>query len=78
VRPAKKGLTVWRQVLVSGDVETGEWRTVQIKKTKKNGKVSFLIKKAKPAGAVYTYRLLVVDNRQAAGVSPIISLEVRG
>ena len=78
VRPAKEGLTVWRQVLVSGDVETGEWKTVQTKKTKKNGKVLFLIKKAKPAGAVYTYRLLVVDDRQAAGVSPIISLEVRG
>lgn len=76
VRPKKKGLTVWRQVLVSGDPATGEWKTAQVKKTAKNGRVSFRIKKAKPAGATYTYRLLVVDNRQAAGVSPLITVTV--
>ena len=78
VRPKKKGLTVWRQVLVSGDPETGEWKTVDTKKTAKNGRVAFRIKKAKPAGANYTYRLLVVDNRQAAGVSPVITVAVTG
>jgi SpoIID/LytB domain protein len=76
VRPKKKGLTVWRQVLVSGDPETGEWRTADSKRTVKNGRVTFRIKKATPAGATYAYRLLVVDNRQAAGVSPIINVTV--
>lgn len=76
IRPGKKGLVVWRQALVSGDAATGEWRTVQKSKTTRGGKVSFTIKKAKPAGANYTYRLLVVDKRQAAGVSPIISVSV--
>ncbi len=78
VRPKKKGLTVWRQVLVSGDPETGEWKTVDVKKTKKKGRVVFRIKKAKPAGATYTYRLLVVDDRQAAGVSPVVTVTVTG
>jgi SpoIID/LytB domain protein len=76
VRPKKKGLTVWRQVLVSGDPETGEWRTADTKRTAKNGRVNFRIKKATPAGATYTYRLVVVDNRQAAGVSPLITITV--
>lgn len=78
VRPKKKGLTVWRQVLISGDPETGEWKTVDTKKTAKNGKVAFRIKKAKPGGTNYTYRLLVVVDRQAAGVSPLISVAVTG
>lgn len=76
MRPGKKGLTVWRQVLASGDPETGEWRTVGKTKTKAGGKISFKVKKATPAGAIYLYRLVVVDNRQAAGVSPVISVTV--
>ena len=76
MRPGKKGLTVWRQVLVSGDPETGEWRTVGKSKTKAGGKISFTVKKATPAGVTYIYRLVVVDNRQAAGVSPLITATV--
>jgi SpoIID/LytB domain protein len=76
MRPGKKGLTVWRQVLVSGDPETGEWRTVGTTKTKARGKISFTVKKATPAGATYIYRLLVVDDRQAAGVSPLVTVTV--
>jgi len=76
MRPGKKGLTVWRQVLVSGDPETGEWRTVGKSKTKARGKISFKVKRATPAGATYIYRLVVVDNRQAAGVSPLITVTV--
>jgi hypothetical protein len=76
MRPGKKGFTVWRQVLVSGDPETGEWRTVGKTKTKAGGKISFKVKKATPTGATYLYRLVVVDNRQAAGVSPVISVTV--
>lgn len=76
MRPGKKGLTVWRQVLVNGDPETGEWRTVGTTKTKAGGKISFTVKKATPAGASYLYRLVVVDDRQAAGVSPLITVTV--
>lgn len=76
MRPGKKGLAVWRQVLVSGDPETGEWRTVGKSKTKAGGKITFTVKKATPAGATYLYRLLVVDNRQAAGVSPVITVTI--
>jgi SpoIID/LytB domain protein len=76
MRPGKKGLTVWRQVLVSGDPETGEWRTVGTTKTKAGGKISFTVKKATPAGTNYLYRLVVVDDRQAAGVSPLIAVNV--
>ncbi len=76
MRPGKKGLTVWRQVLVNGDPETGEWRTVGKTKTKARGKISFKVKKATPTGATYLYRLLVVDDRQVAGVSPVITVTV--
>jgi len=71
VRPKRKGLTVWRQALVDG-----EWRTVQRSKTKKGGRVVFRIKKAAPAGASYTYRILVVAKRQAAGASQDITVNV--
>jgi len=71
VRPKRKGLTVWRQAYVDG-----EWRTVQRAKTKKNGRVVFRIKKAAPAGASYTYRILVIAKKQAAGVSQDITVNV--
>lgn len=71
VRPKRKGLTVWRQALVDG-----EWRTVQRSKTKKGGRVVFRIKKAAPAGASYTYRILVVAKKQAAGASQDITVNV--
>jgi hypothetical protein len=78
VRPKKKGLIVWRQVLASGDPETGEWKTEDTKRTAKKGRVSFRIKKSPQAGVTSTYRLVVVDNRQAAGVSPLVSVTVTG
>jgi SpoIID/LytB domain protein len=76
MRPSKKGLTVWHQVLVNGDPETGEWRTIGTKKTQAGGKISFTIKRATPAGSSYLYRIVVVDDRQAAGVSPVIAVTV--
>jgi len=76
MRPGKIGLTVWRQVLVSGDPQTGEWRTVGKTKTRAGGKIAFTVKKATPAGTTYQYRLVVVANRQAAGVSPVITVSV--
>ena len=71
VRPKRKGLTVWRQAYVDG-----EWRTVQRGKTKKGGRVVFKVKKAAPAGASYTYRILVVAKKQAAGASQDITVNV--
>lgn len=71
VAPSRKGLTVWRQALVDG-----EWRTVQRGTTKKGGRVAFRVKKAQPAGATYTYRILVVAKQQAAGASPDITVNV--
>ena len=76
VRPKKKGLVVWRQVLVGTDPVNGEWKTADVKRTDSKGRVSFRVKKAKPEGANYTYRLVVVDDRQAAGASPLITVSV--
>jgi hypothetical protein len=79
MRPKKKGLKVWGQVLVSGDPETGEWRTIRKTRTKAKGKIVFKVKKKEvpPVGVTYIYRLLVVDDRQAAGVSPLVTVTVR-
>jgi SpoIID/LytB domain protein len=71
VRPFKSGLIVWRQALVNG-----EWVTVDKTRTKAKGKVTFKVKRAAPAGATYTYRLVVVDKAQAAGVSPEFTVVV--
>ncbi len=73
VRPKRKGLTVWRQAFVDG-----EWRTVQRSTTKKGGRVVFRVKKAAPAGATYTYRILVVAKKQAAGASQDVTVNVSG
>lgn len=71
VAPGRKGLTVWRQALTNG-----EWQTVQRGTTKKGGRVVFRVKKAAPAGATYTYRILVIARQQAAGASPDITVNV--
>ena len=71
VRPFKSGLMVWRQALVNG-----EWVTVDKARTKAKGRVIFRVKRAAPAGATYTYRLVVVDKAQAAGVSPEFTVVV--
>lgn len=71
VAPGRKGLTVWRQALVNG-----EWQTVQRGTTTKGGRVLFQVKKAAPAGATYTYRIVVVAKKQAAGASPDITVKV--
>ena len=57
VAPATKGLQVDRQMLVDG-----VWKTVATKLTKTNGSYSFKIKKSVPAGAVYNYRVVVLQN----------------
>ena len=71
VRPFRSGLLVWRQALVNG-----EWTTVDKARTQAKGRVTFRVKRAAPAGATYTYRLVVVDKAQAAGVSPEFTVVV--
>jgi hypothetical protein len=57
VAPATAGIQVDRQMLVDG-----QWKTVATKTTKANGSYSFKVKKAVPAGAVYSYRVVAVQN----------------
>ena len=71
VSPGRTGLTVWRQALVDG-----EWQTVQRGTTGPRGRVVFRVKRAAPEGASYTYRIVVVDKKQAAGASPDITVNV--
>ena len=71
VSPGGRGLEVWRQALVDG-----EWQTVQRGTTGKGGRVVFRVKKASPAGATYTYRIVVIDKKQAAGASPDFTVNV--
>jgi hypothetical protein len=71
VRPFKSGMMVWRQALVND-----QWVTVGKTRTKAKGTVNFKVKRAGPAGATYTYRLVVVDKAQAAGVSPSFTVVV--
>ncbi len=71
VRPFRSGLVVWRQALVNG-----EWVTVGKARTQAKGKVTFRVKKAAPAGATYTFRLVVIDKSQVAGVSPEFTVAV--
>lgn len=57
VAPATAGIQVDRQMLVDG-----VWKTVATKTTKANGRYSFKVKKSVPAGAVYNYRVVVLQN----------------
>lgn len=72
IRPRTEGMVVVRQAL-RGD----QWVTVDRARTDAKGRVTFTIPKAKPAGAVYTYRLVAIERRQAAGASPDIVVTVR-
>jgi 5-hydroxyisourate hydrolase-like protein (transthyretin family) len=72
IRPRAEGVLIVRQAF-SGD----QWVAVDKARTDAQGRVTFTIKKAKPAGAVYMYRLVAVERRQAAGASPDIVVTVR-
>jgi SpoIID/LytB domain protein len=71
VRPAKKGLKAWRQLLVDG-----EWQTKAKTRTTKKGRYRFVVKKARPK-AVGTYRVLVVRKKSVVGVSPEFTVGLR-
>jgi hypothetical protein len=72
VRPAKAGLTVWRQSLVNG-----QWTTRQTAHTNAKGRYRFVVRKAKHAGSTGTYRVLVVKKGTVVGVSPQFTVAVR-
>ena len=71
MRPAKKGLKAWRQLLVNG-----EWQTTAKTRTTKKGRYKFVVKKARPK-AVGTYRILVVRKKTVVGVSPEFTVGLR-
>ena len=60
-----RGLIVERQMLVNG-----QWATKAKTKTKAKGRYSFTVKKAVPAGAEYTYRVVVYGSGGQIAVGP--------
>ena len=72
MRPAKSGLSAWRQVLYKGS-----WRTVQKTVTSAKGRYVFVIKKARFAKAARTFRVLVVKKGTVVGVSQPFTVAVR-
>ena len=56
---------IHRQALVNG-----EWRTIDKVRSNKKGRYTIRVKKARPAGATYTYRVIAVKKKQVVGVSP--------
>lgn len=71
VVPAAGGLTVQRQMKVNG-----AWEVKATTTTKSNGRFSFTIKKAVPAGAEYEYRVVVLKNgaEVAASTSGLVKI----
>ena len=67
-----RGLVVERQMLVNG-----EWTTKAKTKTKAKGRYSFTVKKAVPAGAQYTYRVVVYGNGAPIAVGPEKVVSIR-
>ena len=67
-----RGLVVERQMLVNG-----QWTTKAKTKTKAKGRYSFTVKKAVPAGAQYTYRVVVYGSGGPIAVGPEKVVSVR-
>ena len=67
-----KGLTVERQMLVNG-----EWTMKARTTTKAKGRYAFTIKKAVPAGATYTYRVVVFENGAPIATGPEKVVKIR-
>lgn len=72
VRPAKAGLTVWRQSLVKG-----AWKTRQTTRTTDKGRYRFVVRKTPKPGVTGTYRVLVVKKGTVVGVSPQFTVAAR-
>jgi len=63
---------IHRQALVDG-----EWKTVDKVRTNKKGRYTIRVKKARPAGAQYTYRVIAVKKKQVVGVSRQLTVTVQ-
>lgn len=73
VTPRSKGVIVQRQLLVDG-----AWVVKATAKTKKQGRYRFVIKKAVPAGARYTYRVVAIRDDQVIGIGPERTITIHG
>ena len=65
VLPTTPGLKVERQMLVDG-----AWKVMATDTTGKKGRYRFKVRRAVPAGANYTYRIVVYSGEQVIGTSP--------
>lgn len=72
VSPKTKGLVVERQMMVNG-----QWTVKAKTTTNRKGKYSFTIKKAVPAGASYTYRVVVYANGAPIATGPEKLVNIR-
>ena len=74
VRPKKgaKGIIVERQMLVDGS-----WVVKDRTRTNKTGRYSFRIKKAVPAGATLSYRVVVIRKGEVVASSDEQAITVR-
>jgi len=72
VIPRATGLRVERQMKVDAT-----WKVMATDTTSKKGRYSFRIKKAVPAGASYTYRIVVYQGDQVIGTSPERTVVIR-
>lgn len=73
VTPAAKGIRVERQMLQPD----GTWKVMAKDRTDARGRFRFLIKKAVPAGAQHTYRLVAFRSGQEVGQSEQAVIRVR-
>lgn len=69
---AKTRYVIHRQALVNG-----EWQTIDKVRTNKKGRYTIRVKKARPAGAQYTYRVIAVKKKQVVGVSRELTITVQ-
>jgi len=72
VLPKAKGLRVERQMLVDGG-----WKVMATDTTGKQGRFRFKVRKAVPAGATHTYRIVVYSGDRVIGTSPERTVTVR-
>ena len=72
VLPKTKGIRVERQMLVNG-----AWKVMATDTTGKKGRFAFKVKKAVPAGAEYTYRIVAYSGTEVVGTSPERTVKIR-
>jgi hypothetical protein len=55
----------------------GSWKVMATDTTGKKGRFAFKIRKAVPAGASHTYRIVVYSGDQVIGTSPERTIKIR-